>query len=557
MTLFLLIPLLVPGGEKNSKKKTSLELSLHEFSVHGLISPLLNQRNPNAPENEAIDGGLPMNSLDSDSILEFIGEVLGKEKFRGGKARMAIRGGHLVFVGEPELAKRVGTLLQKMKAALVPRVEICFKLVKAGGRHKVGTIDSKAASQLSVLYEGRGRGRAGDRICFGLRGEKVFQGQLNSEVAQESTIMDPIPRSLPQGRTFSMLALPNPSGKSFGVFGYYLDCDEGAEIITKDLSGKGLGAMEFTEQRRLKRAFSFKAASDSSTFIPLEGPGDLGLILQVKRIDPIPEMEGVLLTSLRLVGLPFGVYSDSLFGHLFRSFVDEEQNSLESFELEGWMNSYVDTDSLMDLLSATLEKDGLIVENMRGMGLFVSGAKGVAQKAGKLLDFLSKDLRRSFLVNVELQIQPMSRPKEEWRPFKKIVNLPTLSNRSILVETGREKGYLQDYGVEIAQKASIASPEQGTVFIGDRFRLFLSSEGNNVHVFLSLGRQKLLGFRRMPPACETLGPLMAPDLRKVQIRRRFSMKIGETILLGDGIPRDIEGIGLCRTRYSMTIRELD
>ncbi len=97
-TLFLLVPLLFPGGEKTSKRKTGLELSLHQFSVQGLVKPFLNQVDPNAPLSESLFGASEGDKMESivpsepDAILELIRRVLGPEAFRGGKARMRIRG---------------------------------------------------------------------------------------------------------------------------------------------------------------------------------------------------------------------------------------------------------------------------------------------------------------------------------------------------------------------------------------------------------------------------------------------------------------------------------
>ncbi len=464
----------------------------------------------------------------------------------------------MIFVGEPELAKKVGSILESMKAALAPRVRIRCQIGASAGRQGFGEVAPEEVSKLNVLFEGLERGRAGDRISFGVSGEKVFQGKLDAEVAQEATIMDPKIRSLPLGRTLSILALPHPNGESFGVFGYFLDRDDDAEIIAKDLAGKGLGAMEFSAQRLLKRAFSCKVKSGSTTFIPLGGPEDLGLVLQVERMAPSPKEEGVFMRSLSFASLTLGTYPATLFHPLFASSLEEDGGNDGENELEDWMRAFLDPENLLDLMNTTLDKDGLFLEVMggnRSPSLIVSGTPGVAQKAEQVLGFLTKDLKRCFLVDVDLQAKPVGDSKGEWRPLRKIVSIPSLSNRTVLVETGKEQGYLKDYQVEIAQKASIGAPVPGKVFTGDRFRAFLTAEGNQLHVFLSLGRQGLLGFRRMPPACDQLGPLMAPDLRRIAFRRSFSMKIGETVFLGDGLREEVEGLGECRTRYTLTIRE--
>ncbi len=564
VNIFLLIPLLFPGGDKTSKKKVDLELRLHQFPVQGLVKPFLIQPDPNAPQSEVLFGVGDRSGADSivpsepDTILEVIRRALGQEAFRGGKARMEIRGGRLIFVGEPELAKKVGDILGRLKSALAPRVRVRCRIVSASGKHEFGVIDPTEVSKLNVIFEGYERGRAGDRMCFGVRGEKVFQGKLDAEVAQEATILDPKPRSLPLGQTLSILALPHPDGKSFGVLGYFLDRDKDAEIRAKDLAGKGLGAMEFSEQRLLKRAFSCKVRSGSSVFIPLGGPEALGLVLQIEQMTPSPEGEGLFVRSLSFASLPLGTYPSTLFRSLFASSLVEEDEKQDDWEMEEWMKAFLETDYIMDFLNTTLDKNGLFLESMGGRAspsLVVSGAQGVTQKAEQVLEFFTKDLMRSFVVDIELQAQSVGNPQGEWRSLRKVVSIPSLSNRSILVETGREKGYLKDYEVEIAQKASIASPIPGKVFIGDRFRAFLAAEGNEVHVFLSLGQQELLGFRRMPPACDKLGPLMAPDLRRIALRRSFSMKIGETVPLGDGLRTEVEGLGECRTRYTLTIRE--
>jgi hypothetical protein len=562
-SLTLFIPLLFPGGEKVSKKKNDFELKLHQFSIKRLVMPFLNQADPNAPGEEVQFGMKVTEPIvpcgGADSLLSILIKVLGKEKFQERKARMVIRGGKLIFIGEPELAKQIGPLLERMERVIAPRIQVNCRLVLAGKKSDFRVLDSKGVSKYPLLFEGREAGRAGDRICFGLGGEKIYQRSLSAEVAQESTIMDPKVHSLPVGRTISLLALPVPNGEGFGVFGYYLDRDENAEITSKDLAGKGLGAMEFSEQRVLKRAFSCKVASGSSVFIPLGGPENLGLILQVQRKDPLPKNEGFLFRSMSLFSLPLGIYSPSLFRPSFASSRDGEEEKEKDFESQDWMKDFFDPDDLFHLLSTTLDREGLNLELIGGGEnpvFYVSGPNGVDQKAAQVLDFLTQNLGRSFLVDVSLQARPRDNSTGEWKTIRKVASLPCLSNRSILVETGTEKGYLKDYEVEIAQKASIGTPIPGKIFMGDRFRAFLTADREDVHLFLTLGRQDLLGFRRMPPACDKLGPLMAPDIRRVVFRRGFSLKVGEEIILGDGLPAVIDGLGECRTRYTMTVREL-
>ncbi|HHI81011.1 MAG TPA: hypothetical protein ENK02_13670 [Planctomycetes bacterium] len=576
VTLSLLLSLLFVGGEKATKKKGEFQLQLHQFSVQRLVTPFLNQIDPNAPINEACfgladpnipNGGSRFGLMEGravkpcgeiDSILELLRVALGKEAFQGRKARMWIQGGKLTFIGEPELAKKANSFLKRMKGIIAPRIRISCRLVSEGKGRSFGLIDDKEVSKLPLVLEWRERGRAGDRIFFGVLGEKRYQGKMDAEVANESTILDPRIHPIAMGKTVSLMALPAKDG-GFGVVGYFLDRGFSAEISSKDLAGKELGTIEFSKQDILKRAFSCMVKPGSQVYVPLGGEKELALVLRVEMQDSLPKGQDTLLRSLSLYSIPFGAYTSSLFSPLFPSDLSEVSSENVGSDLPGWMNAYLDPDKLVDLLFSTLGREGLTINLFGGNespSLFVSGANEAGKKAGQILDLLTKDLGRSFLVDVQMQVMPMGHSDTGWRDYRRVANLPCLSNRSILVEDVKELGYLKDYDVEIAQKSSIGNPIPGKVAMGNRLRAYLAADGERVHVFLSLGQQAFLGFRRIPPACDKLGPLMGPELRKVTFQRFFSMKVGETVLLGEGLKTEVEGLGECRTRYAMTIREL-
>ena len=50
-----------------------------------------------------------------------------------------------------------------------------------------------------------------------------------------------------------------------------------------------------------------------------------------------------------------------------------------------------------------------------------------------------------------------------------------------------------------------------------------------------------------------LGAAQVPEIREVVIRRTLVLTPGETLVLGDGPVRNVEGIGRCATRLSARV----
>ncbi|MFQ5504752.1 MAG: hypothetical protein ACE5F1_08160 [Planctomycetota bacterium] len=490
-----------------------------------------------------------------DVLVELIVKHFGDRGFDAGKGRVFYHDRSVVAVQKAGLLDEIRGFLERMRLQVAPRIRYEYLLFE-GKRSQAGGVaagkyllNGDAARALAarvrsgdlggLIHESSAVGRPGDLVHLGELNRVVTQLDLNVEVANESSIADPIPRSLILGQGIGLQSVVCPDGRSLALFGLFTRRAVRGKVQTHDLVAKGLGMVEKVDIEELQSAFSLRLGEDGGVLLR---PGRFTVLLLVTRLDPVPDMpsgEALLQTGL-----------------LASNSMTLEEMGLCGIEQKAPMEPDLLFETVRSL-ALDPEEEGSKLEIRVGsshMLLFAEQQRISAARA--LLAYLSKDKLRGYVVELRREARPRDDESTGWQRLGPDVAIPCLGGRLGFAMDGREESFIGDYDVEIAQKQAIADPVPSSAWDGAQLVAAVDPVGEGCRVRIALLDRSLLELRRIQAGAPELGPISAPDSREVTMQRAFSMKPGETRVLGDGPDREIEGLGRCRTRLTLRLEEL-
>ncbi len=165
-----------------------------------------------------------------------------------------------------------------------------------------------------------------------------------------------------------------------------------------------------------------------------------------------------------------------------------------------------------------------------------------------------RDLDRSFVVEFERQVRPAD-GTGEWRAFGAPIRVPCLGRRTGYALSGSEQSYVADYNVEIAQSSSVADPVVQSVFDGTQVIASVHPTDESCRVRFALVDSALNHFRQVAAAAEGVGSIECADVVGTEFDRVVMIKPGETMELGEGPIRFLEG-GQFRSRLRLKLTEI-
>ncbi|MGH7151812.1 MAG: hypothetical protein ACREIU_13995 [Planctomycetota bacterium] len=229
--------------------------------------------------------------------------------------------------------------------------------------------------------------------------------------------------------------------------------------------------------------------------------------------------------------------------HILTSEDEEERTSayLPSSSRLGFLSA----DCLQQLLRRAVGEEGFAVDPL-GEAWLVRGSSSAQSKARDLLSALRAAAARR--VEVELSFHDLAGGKggASGEPGKALASARLDLVPGALGSYGRrtERSFLMDYDVEVAERASVADPEFGTILagLGIDLRAHLLSDGR-VHLTLLADRGEALGSEPFDTGAEGLGTLDVPRVGVAAIASCASVREGEAARFEVRDLREGEGPG--------------
>ncbi|HET6203763.1 MAG TPA: hypothetical protein VFI25_13285 [Planctomycetota bacterium] len=239
----------------------------------------------------------------------------------------------------------------------------------------------------------------------------------------------------------------------------------------------------------------------------------------------------------------------SRYGSHIRSGPSEGEGALPFLPASGRLG-LLSADVLQQLLRRAVGGEALAFDTL-GDALVVRGPSTAQAKVRDLLEALQAVAAQRIEVEVSLHEAPAENAPAD--PEKRLASAPLLGRARLELAPGAvgsfgrrtERSFLMDYDVEVAERASVADPEFGTLLAGLGVDLRASplSDGR-IHLTLLADRGEVLGTEPFETGAIGLGTLEIPRVAVGCLAACASLREGERALFEvRGLP-DREGPGL-------------
>ena len=489
--------------------------------------------------------------MSAKSLLETMSTIAGANQDPEGSRFDAI-GNQLLLVHEQAVVDKMKLAWQQVLHNTAPGLRVEYLFFDVGPEEHgptPGILDAGKALDLlekanagevgRVLFHGSASVRSGESLSLGRQRHQKIVGDINVEIAQESSAGDPITIDLDLGLGLSLRPILAPDGERFALFGLFSSRELDGGVQTESLVTKALKRIDQVRIDYRQNAFSLMLGDGQALLLAPGGAEQPGLrvLIQLRRGDQrLQDPAGVAL-------IPTGLIST---GALQPK--KPRVGVPDWFPARGISVGFIE-DSVSNLLVET--DDMSIVQSHPEFLLVKSKA---ADQGRKVLDRLSADLTRSFVIEVRQEVQPLEDLRAPWSPHGQAVRILTMGNRLGFAMNGYEQTFTGDYEVEVAQKANIGDPKQRACFVGFRGWAAAVPAGDSVLVHLDLRDSSLQEWRRISTPTEATGDMTLPAIEEVHIQQQLSMTKGETRSLGEGARCEIHGVPH-RTRLTVQLIE--
>jgi len=503
----------------------------------------------------ALFPALEASPLDGDALADDIRGLIDEAELENEGARIHYRYGTLLAVQKRKVLNVIGKRVAYLQQCMAPRFEYRYLLyeVKAGtGEQRPSHLDPGEAEALykrvvsgdhgKVLFTGEARGRTGDYIHFGKRRTPGLLLDLDVEIAQKSSIMDPVVARLPLGHDLNVLPLLGPDGKDLALFCLFTRREISSPPEKLDLIVNGF-KIERVRVEQIQTAFSARIAGEGGIVVKPGGTRRPGLraLLVVRRLDSVPEsVAGQAVIPIGLFGIPVLKGTDEGVAGVRMGLCNEPD---ELFEL------------VHNAAGKGQGDEKPLVGFANNMFMVLSGSSGQLATARNLVRYFTRDLERNFVVEIHREAKPLNNPATVWQALGGPIGIPCLGGRLGFALNGVEENYVGEYDVEVAQESKSSDPITKFCFDGLQAVVGVEAEAGACRVRLSLVDRSILGFRQIGPGSD-FGLFEVPDEQEVTWRQDFLLESGATRLLGEGPVRDVAGLGPCRTRVSIRLVEV-
>lgn len=532
-------------------------LSLHSFAPprHRVEMPRLGSQLLDwESEDLQIDLSERTPAIDTDMIAT----ILGDHELRAlddGELDLDEQDSLLFVRGSAETVQRIKRAYAEIEALVQRSVTLhahVIALPEGGATIPKARLDGAETAALldaaDVIWSGRTSVPVGEPTSLGHHRFVPYLRDVDVEVAQKSSISDPIIRRFSEGLHIlaSAHALTTPG--DVVVEALYSFSEQQGPMQTLPTRVKDQPSLDTPHLREMSGAFSGRLASGGSLVV--SGWGTAGgpnvAIVLTAELDAMPQ-------TSHITALPISALTSSELGYLPTSWEDESQGwptsiaqvaNLDSVESEPSLSS----DLLQDMITTRLpqfeeSEDCALINTDRY--LWVRGPAAVRRQAVQLV----AQLEQRFLVDDEHELTVSGTNGALWS-----VRTPALRDRWHALFCGSETTVIADYEVEIAQNSAIANPVVRSVFSGiaGRFCAHSGAVGATVDWTANVNHAGSPG--RRPSESKDIGDMgLVPEARR-SVHRIATIGDGpQSIELGDGPPVELEGGRQHRTTMQVRI----
>lgn len=582
-SLLLLSLLVRPTLVRADDRKPEEDGALRLFHVHAIVSGRCDQRGERlglVRPDEVSDAERPLFGAQAEEALSAVGsvdeliELLKNEVDPGswtsvsGADVRSLGAGTLLVRNLPAVQVGIGAALKRHEDRWLRSIVVEVQAVRLPANP--GSLSPEALAALATAPE-RGPGLSltllpGQRVT-GFAGKQVaYVGDYDVEVAQKARISDPIVlvanvglcadvRAVPtltgdrvllglDGRLTQLVELPAvPAGESRKVETPVLasttvravrELPSGAwTLLDGAAAGSGSGWAFLVRARVAART-----SGPASPGIPLPGLESAGIGRFERQVYDVDQ----LTLPIRNVNLPLPTLTPSNYTP------PEPPEMLEPAPA-------LQPDLLVELLRACVAPDSWSREGasleVRTSTLIARAPEGVLQAIARVLGTLKRELLWSVEVDAEvltldervsLGAEGLLSDEAQQTLAQALaagaattldrVRLTSMHGARNALRSGRERAYLMDYDVEIAEDATISNPILQHVFAGVVLDIqpALSSTGDSATLAVRFSRTALEEPVRSFES--TAGPIQAPVLRVFSLRTDVDVPFGRTAMVG-------------------------
>ena len=475
---------------------------------------------------------------------------------------MALTGQSLIVTNKPAVLKQIEAFLEQLRLSTVPvfRFRTVFFEEEEGSsatgfRLLSGAEARKMYKELlagkggRVLFSGTTSCRIGDSTYMG--DDELWYAVMDHDtvVAQKAAIAYPVVDKLLLGKGLTLQPHLSSDGKKLALFALFnwRRLPNGVEQF--DPGNKKYKVQERVKIENLQSSFSLAMPMNAGLILAPGGNRQPGLrvLLLCERMDPMPQgHDGT------------GIYPSSLLSSaIHRALPNRERGQDRGVNLG---KSAYESDQLIELIRESVEPaswdtDTVWMEAFNSYIFARNNEKALAGTA-RLLTYLSKNLERSFVVELVREMKARNDKAARWQIMGVPLTIGCLGGRVGFAVQGTEQTYIRDYNGEIAQNSAIGDAITGAVFEGTWMIAGVEVVGDKCMLRLAVLDQALVNLRRFSTGIDELGTLWLPELRKSEKLRSLLMTPGETRELGQGAPRKHPVLGEVQTRLSVRLTEL-
>jgi hypothetical protein len=489
---------------------------------------------------------------DADQILEYLRDRIGKETWGREVAWMEINNGILYVSGSPAVLDRLESLVRALRPSFAPRSQFDYVLFRSCEEKDPSTtsvIPLAEADDLiqrlskgqggSILYHARAQKRAGDGFQFGAGTTHGFLSDVDAEIAQAASIVEPVVCRLPLGHDLTAQSMVTTDEYGLALFGLFTGRTLVGSPEPLDLIVNGI-RLERVRVRTIQSGFSIRLPDHGAV---LYRPGgwsepDLTVLFVVRRLDDVSPGE----PSRRVV--PIGCLTSPVFtgspgcvGGLDTTPVDRE------FLL----------DKALSIGCGDKHEEALDISGQTHLAV-ITGDPEAVHRSVEFIRTVANHTERGYLVEIIRETRARDATGSNWQPAGHIV-VPCIARRLGFVTLGDEETIVVDHDVEVAQKAKLYDPVVQSVFDGIQAVVSIEPVGDVCRVRLALLYQKRDDARPVAPPSPDVGPIAIPRIHHVIFRRTMFMTPGSTHLLGDIPATDLAGDVSHRARIRLRVSE--
>lgn len=560
--LLVTTALLLPAGPLQAQ-----ELESRYYDLRPVVSPLKRW------DNKVWPGELPLGrarkgyretedrfdlvtGVSEDQIAEILREVAGQDAWHQEGRYLAARGQGLLVRQTPQVLARMERVLDHLRALTASGVRVEVYLVPRKDLVEgvaPGVLSPQVARQVleAVPEPGVAAGslRLGAEEALEAVELQRFLAEYDVEVAQEAQIADPIIYTVQTGLELGVGVEAAPEGRYLlrlsGTVSHVV------EVREVDPGSTWLGRLQLPEVASQSVAASALLEPGGALLVGLADNQDGRLLLVRLQGQPVLPVQGL---PLRFV--PHGAVAargwapaEALTGRysLAKGAMFHGRRGFQGFGFSSAeTRGHMDPDDMVDFIRASLppgiwEEEGNLVQLVPG-GLLVSGSLELQQQVERVVRTLNRQVAQTRRLEVRAGRLPVPEaaalapnatvPDEMAARLPLAGGLATVEGDPWRLLLGRERAFLGDHDVEIAQDAVIADPAVDILFSGLRVEGRLSRLGDGLTLELEAAMLAPEDFPDFESGAMDIGMVTLPRVTAWHLERTIQLEAGRWTVAG-------------------------